>query len=158
MAQLAASAQHGRRKPRAEGAKRCWKAPALSPYGDEKFFHFVVDTIRARFTTLLDFTSKGRAYFSDNFEIEPGALDKLNAPGARELLHELSARIAANPEFTESSVEANLRKLAEERGVKAGVIINASRAALTGQPVGPSVFAVFRCIGRERVINRLAEA
>jgi glutamyl-tRNA synthetase len=71
------------------------------------------------------------------------------------LLHELAEKIAANPEFTEASVEADLRKLAEEKGVKAGLLINASRAALTGQPVGPSAFAVFTCIGRERVIERL---
>jgi glutamyl-tRNA synthetase len=71
------------------------------------------------------------------------------------LLHELADRIAANSEFTEASIEADLRKLAEERGVKAGVLINASRAALTGQPVGPSAFALFVCIGRERVIQRL---
>jgi glutamyl-tRNA synthetase len=129
----------------------------LAPYGDEKFFANVVDTIRARFTTLLDFATKGRAYFSDDFEMEAGALDKLNVPGARELLRELALRIAANGEFTEAGVEAELRKLAAERGVKAGVIINASRAALTGQPVGPSVFHVFTCIGRERVIARLAK-
>ncbi len=109
----------------------------LQPYGDEAFFEHVVDTIRSRFSTLLDFATKGRAYFSDDFEIEEKALEKLNAPGARELLHELAERIAANPEFTEASVEAELRKLAEERGVKAGVLINASRAALTGQAGGP---------------------
>ena len=127
----------------------------LEPYGDGPFFKFVVDTIRTRFSTLLDFASKGRAYFSDDFEIDPKSLEKLDAPGARELLRELAERIAANPEFTEASVEADLRKLAEERGVKAGILINASRAALTGQPVGPSAFAVFLCIGRERVIERL---
>jgi glutamyl-tRNA synthetase len=127
----------------------------LKPYGDDAFFADVVATIRSRFATLLDFPSKGRAYFSDDFEMDPGALAKLDAPGARELLRELAEKLAANPEFTEASVEADLRKLAEERGVKAGVLINASRAALTGQPVGPSVFAVFHCIGRERVIARL---
>ena len=127
----------------------------LSPYGDETFFRFVVDTIRTRFTTLLDFSSKGRAYFANDFEIEKQALEKLNVPGARELLRELAGRIEANPEFTLGSVETDLRKLAEERAVKAGVIINASRAALTGQSVGPSAFAVFMCIGRERVIPRL---
>jgi glutamyl-tRNA synthetase len=127
----------------------------LAPYGDEAFFHHVIETIRARFATLLDFACKGRAYFSDEFPMEKQALDKLDAPGARELLHALADRISANPEFTEASVEAELRKLAEERGVKAGVLINASRAALTGQPVGPSAFAVFTCIGRERVIERL---
>jgi glutamyl-tRNA synthetase len=131
------------------------EAHGLTPYGDDAFFAHVVDTIRSRFSTLLDFSSKGRAYFSDDYPIEPQALEKLNAPGARELLRKLADRIEANPEFTESSVEADLRKLAEESGVKAGLLINASRAALTGQTVGPSAFAVFTCIGRERVIQRL---
>jgi glutamyl-tRNA synthetase len=135
--------------------KKGLEAKGLQPYGDEKFFEHVVDTIRSRFMTLLDFATKGRAYFSDDFEIEPGALEKLNAPRARELLRELAERIAANSEFNEAGVEADLRNLAEERGVKAGLLINASRAALTGQPVGPSAFAVFQCIGRERVIARL---
>ena len=71
------------------------------------------------------------------------------------MMHELADRMAANSEFTEAGVEADLRKLAEERGVKAGLLINASRAALTGQPVGPSAFSVFRCIGRERALERL---
>ena len=118
----------------------------------------IVDTIRSRFMTLLDFATKGRSYFADDFPIEPQSLEKLNAPGARGLLHELAERIAGNPEFTEASVEGELRKLAEERGVKAGLLINASRAALTGQPVGPSAFAVFACLGRSRVIDRLRRA
>ncbi len=135
--------------------KTALAARGLQPYGDEAFFQHVVDTIRSRFSTLLDFASKGRAYFSDDFEIEPGALDKLNVPGARDMLHELANRIEAQGEFSEAIIEAELRKLAGERGVKAGVLINASRAALTGQPVGPSAFAVFQCIGRDRVIARL---
>ncbi len=127
----------------------------LEPYGDAQFFAHVVDTIRSRYSTLLDFPVKGRAYFADDFHIEKQALDKLDIPGARALLHELAERIASNSEFSEASVERDLRKLAEERGVKAGVLINASRAALTGQSVGPSAFAVFICIGRERAIQRL---
>jgi glutamyl-tRNA synthetase len=130
-------------------------ASGLQAPDDEAFFAQVVDTVRSRFMTLADFATKGRAYFSDDFAMEPGALEKLNAPGAREILRELAERIAASEEFSEASVEAELRKLAGERGVKAGLLINASRAALTGQPVGPSAFAVFRCIGRERAIARL---
>ncbi|MBV9611488.1 MAG: glutamate--tRNA ligase [Acidobacteriaceae bacterium] len=135
--------------------RRTLEDHGLAPYGDSAFFLHVVDTIRTRFTTLLDFPTKGRAYFADDFHIEKQALEKLNAPGARELLHELAQRIESTPEFTEAAIERELRKLAEERGVKAGVLINASRAALTGQSVGPSAFAVFICIGRERVIQRL---
>ena len=50
-----------------------------------------------------------------------------------------------------------MRKLADERGVKAGLLINSARAALTGQPVGPSAFAVFVAIGRDRAIERLSK-
>ncbi len=138
--------------------KEALEAHGLKPYGDDKFFAAAVDTLRARYSTLLDFGTKGRAYFADDFEIEPGAQEKLKVPGAQDLLHELSTRLAANAQFTEASVEADLRKLAEERGVKAGVLINASRAALTGQHIGPSVFHVFTAIGRDRVIARLAKA
>ncbi|MDQ2841853.1 MAG: glutamate--tRNA ligase [Acidobacteriota bacterium] len=155
------NSQHLRTMPVVELApivRRVLEDHKLAPYGGEAFFSRVIDTIRSRYSTLLDFPIKGRAYFANDYHIEKQALDKLDAPGARELLRELAARIADNPEFTEESVEAALRKLAEERGVKAGVLINASRAALTGQSVGPSAFAVFVCIGRERVIERLRKA
>jgi glutamyl-tRNA synthetase len=104
--------------------------------------------------TLRDFATRGRAYFSEDFRIEPDALGKLDKPGSRELLRELAGRIAALREFTGHSVEAELRKLAKERGVKAGLLINAARAALTGQSVGPNVFAA---IGRDRAIERLGK-
>ena len=72
-------------------------------------------------------------------------------------MRDLGERLARTDEFTEASVEAELRSLATERGVKAGVIINAARAALTGQSVGPSAFAVFTAVGRERALQRLRE-
>jgi glutamyl-tRNA synthetase len=42
--------------------------------------------------------------------------------------------------------------------VKAGLLINASRTALTGQSVGPSMFEVFDVIGREASARRLRAA
>jgi glutamyl-tRNA synthetase len=131
-------------------------AGLAAPYGEE-WLRQTVDVVRSRFFTLKDFSTRGRAYFSDDFRIEPDALEKLDKPGARELLRELADRLASASEFTEQSVEAELRKLAEERAVKAGLLINAARAALTGQSVGPSAFAVFAAVGRERVIGRLSE-
>jgi glutamyl-tRNA synthetase len=132
-------------------------AAGLSVPSDDEWLRQTVDVIRSRFFTLKDFVTRGRAYFSDDFRIEPDALEKLNKPGARELLRELALRLAARADFNEHTVEAELRKLAEESGVKAGLLINAARAGLTGQPVGPSAFAVFVAIGRDRAIKRLAE-
>jgi len=125
----------------------------ISDEGDR--FLQKIDIMRSRYATLHDFVTKGRAYFSDQFDMQPEALEKLNQPGARELLRELGERLAVSEEFSEAHIEAELRALAAERGVKAGVIINAARAALSGQTVGPSVFHLFTAIGRQRVLNRL---
>jgi len=114
-----------------------------------------IDLLRPRFTTIRDFVEKGRAYFSDEFEIEPKALKNLDKEGARDLLHELAPRLAALAEFNEENVEKEISALAEERGVKAGLITNGARAALTGQSVGPSALAVFVALGQERVVARL---
>jgi glutamyl-tRNA synthetase len=116
------------------------------------------DLLRARFTTLTDFTTRGRAFFADDFNIEPDAMEKLDKPGAREGLGKLADRLDASPEFTEASVEAAVRALAVEMGVKAGLLINGGRAALTGQSVGPSAFHLFTAIGRDRSIARLRRA
>ncbi|HEU0122355.1 MAG TPA: glutamate--tRNA ligase [Bryobacteraceae bacterium] len=152
------NSQHLRSLPVADilpGVTAVLEAAGMTPPADEAHYAAVVDLIRARYTTLLDFGSKGRPYFSDDFVIEPAALEKLEVPGARELLVGLAARLELDPEFTEASVEKNLRELATERGVKAGVLINGSRAALTGQAVGPSAFHLYTAVGRDRAIARL---
>jgi len=130
-----------------------WQDAAGAP--DRASFSRTVDLLRARYSTLRDFSRRGAAYFSDQFPIEPNAAAKLDQPGARELLVELSRRLAETEEFTEESVERQVRALAEQRGVKAGVIINAARAALSGQSVGPSAFSIFAAVGRPRVLQRL---
>lgn len=149
------NSQHLRAWPIGELAalvKPVLETAGLAPNHD---FEHTVDVLRSRYATLNDFAGKGRPYFSDEFEIEPAALAKLDTVPARELLRELAGRIEALPEFSEASVEEAVRALAADRGVKAGVIINGSRAALTGQAAGPSAFAIFACVGRERVIRRL---
>jgi glutamyl-tRNA synthetase len=57
--------------------------------------------------------------------------------------------------FTAETAEATLRKLADEEGVKAALLINGSRTMLTGQAVGPSMFEVFEILGRDRSVERL---
>jgi len=119
-----------------------------------------VDMLRARYVTLRDFIEKGAAYFSDEFEIEEKARTNLDKEGARTLLHELAERFKSYDEdvFNADNVEKEVRGLAAERGVKPGLIINASRAALTGQSVGPSAFLIFTALGLKRVIERLERA
>jgi glutamyl-tRNA synthetase len=119
-----------------------------------------VELIRQRFITLKDFSGQGRAYFADEFEYDPAAVAKnLKKDAAlRELLPRLAGRIEAVEPWTPEAIEKALRDFADEQGVKAGLLINASRTALTGQSVGPSMFEVFDVIGRERSARRLRAA
>jgi glutamyl-tRNA synthetase len=152
------NSQHLRAVPAAELAplvRKVLEANGLQPNEPESAFFQTIEAARSRFATLNDFTERGRCYFSDDYPMAPDALAKLDAPQARELLRELAARIEGLAEFTEQTVEKELRDLATDKGVKAGVLINGSRAALTGQTAGPSAFAVFMAVGRERVIQRL---
>jgi glutamyl-tRNA synthetase len=131
----------------------CWKPEYEAE--QKPWFTQTVDLLRARFGTLRDFQTRAVAYFGDRFDIEPQALKNLDKPEARELLRKLADRLEALPELSEENVEQQVRDFSAENNVKPGLIINASRAALTGQPVGPSAFAIFAVLGRERVLERL---
>jgi glutamyl-tRNA synthetase len=66
--------------------------------------------------------------------------------------------LAGTAPFDLQTSEKCLRDLAAERGVKAGLLINATRVALTGQGVAPSLFEVMVALGRDRVVERLRRA
>ncbi len=114
-----------------------------------------VDAIRSRYTLLGEFRQRGAAFFSDEFPTEDKAVENLEKDNARELLRGLADPLEALADFNHATVEAALRAYAEEKGVKAGLLINGSRAALTGQSVGPSAFEVFDLIGQQKTVHRL---
>jgi len=124
---------------------------------DRDWFVKVVDLIRQRFHTLKDFSGQGRAYFSDDFDFDETAISKnlRKNPGLKELLPALADYLEKTDPFTSETAEAALRRFADERGVKAGLLINGSRTMLTGQAVGPSMFEVFEILGQKRSVERL---
>jgi glutamyl-tRNA synthetase len=127
---------------------------------DERdWFARTVELLRARYRTAVDFAILGRPYFSDDFEYESAAVKK-NRKDERlkELLPGLADQLAALDTFTHDSAEAALRAYCEAQGVKAGLLINASRTALTGQAVGPGMFDIMVALGREKSVERLRRA
>ena len=124
------------------------------------WFGKTVDLLRPRFVTLADFADAGRAYFDDEFDLDPESVDKnlRKEPRLAEWLPELARRFAPLDPFDSATAEAALRAYADEVVVKAGVLINGARTAATGRSVGPSLFHVLECLGRDRVVRRLQDA
>jgi glutamyl-tRNA synthetase len=137
-----------------------WEKAGLNVAGkDTAWLLSTIDLLKPRARSLKDFAGSFRAFFSDEFEPDPAAVEKfLKDGGVRKLLVELSERYAALPEFTEQETERVLRDFAAEKGVKAGALINGARVAVTGQGVAPSLFAVMSALGQARTTARLAAA
>lgn len=134
-----------------------WQKADFKPTRTRDEILAAIDLLKPRARNLKDFAGTFRAYFSDAFEFDPAAVTKfLKDANVRALLGELSQQYAAAEMFTEESTEQVLRSFAEEKGIKAGALINGSRVALTGQAVAPSLFAVMVNLGKECVVQRLA--
>jgi len=127
---------------------------------DRDWFAKTVDLIRARYFTLKDFSTRGRCYFSDEYDFDPDAVKK-NLKKAAELaeyLPDLAHRLETLSEFSNSAIESVFRSFAEEKGIKAGLIINAARTAVSGTSVGPGLFEMLETLGQEKVVQRLIKA
>ena len=136
-----------------------WAKAGFAPQRAREELLATIDLLKPRARNLKDFGGAFKAYFSDDFEFDTAAVTKFFQDDALPgLLTELGSRYEAADEFTAASTEAVLRTFAEERGIKAGVLINGSRVALTGQGVAPSLFAVMAALGKERVVSRLKAA
>jgi glutamyl-tRNA synthetase len=74
------------------------------------------------------------------------------------MLEKLAAALEAAPEWDHDNCEKALRDLAAAEGVKAGLLINATRVAIVGRAVAPPLFETMVVLGRERVVRRIRAA
>jgi len=132
---------------------------SVSASREGEAFKQTVLLLQSRARTLKDFPGAFRAFFTDEFIYDPDAVKKFwKDPALSVLLDALAHRLAATEPFDLAGTETTLRSLAEEKGTKAGLLINATRVALTGQAVAPSLFEVMLVLGRDRVTSRLRSA
>ena len=125
-----------------------------------QWFLDTIELIRGRFHVTTDFVTRGRAYFSNDFPIEPRALQKniLKHPQLKKWLPVLADRLQAIENFTLSETEKVIREMAAEFEIKPGILINGIRTVVTGQLAGPGMFDVLIAIGQRRVVKHLHKA
>ena len=134
-----------------------WAKSGLKPQPtDREWLLSTVNLLKPRARSLKDFAVSFRAFFTDDFQADPAAVEKfLKDASIRSLLAELGGRYALGNGFSEAEAEKLLRDFAAEKNVKAGALINGARVALTGQGVAPSLFAVMVALGKAKTAARL---
>src|SRR6202048_3991659 len=136
-----------------------WKDEWASGAGRE-WFAKTVDLLRPRIRLLPDFATWSRAFFTDEFEIDPAAKAKFwKDPKVPELLAKLAERLAAIPpaEWSHAACEHALRALAEAEGVKAGLLLNDTRVDIVGQAVPPPLFDTMVALGPGGGVRQLRQ-
>ena len=123
---------------------------------EKEWFAHTVDLLRPRTRLLTDFALWARAFFSDIFEYDAAAKEKFwKDERLAAMLGKLADSLAALAEWNHDACEHAVRGIAEAEGVKAGLLINATRVAIVGQAVAPPLFETMLVLGRTRVMNRL---
>lgn len=127
-----------------------------APLGSTESMDAALELLRTRAKKLSDFSGPFRAFFTDDFSYDGPAADKyLSDPRLKELVPVLLEEYKKDDAFTLQSTEEILRRFADGKGVKAGLLINALRVGLTGQGVAPGLFEVMQVLGRRRTLDRM---
>src|SRR3954463_7533300 len=129
-----------------------WKDEWAVGAPGHEWFSKTVDLLRPRIRLLPDFSSWSRAFFADDFTIDPAAKEKFwKDQKVPELLAKPADPLAALPEWNHDACDHTSRAVAEAAGVKAGLLINAIRVAIVGQAVAPPLFDTMVVLGQDRV-------
>jgi glutamyl-tRNA synthetase len=124
---------------------------------DDAAFETLLELLRPRAKRLTDFVEQATPLLRTPAEYEPAAVEKhLSVPGLADHLEALATALRTVEPFSESAAEAALRAVAAERNVKAGALIHATRAAITGRTTSPGLFEVLVLLGRETTLSRIA--
>ncbi len=126
----------------------------------KEWFQKTLDMSRERFYTLNDFTTEGRGWFSDDFDMDAKALKKnvRKHVGLKEWLPELATQLETVQDFSADSCKEIVKAFCSEKDIKMGIPMNGARAVLLGQIKGPSMFDVFAHLGKDTVVRRLKDA
>ena len=135
-----------------------WQDVCVS--GGKEWFSSLIRLIRPRFRSMRDLAHEIGVYAVDAVSsYESKAVDKfLKDPSLANYLLELASRLENLDTFDLEQTESVLRTLADELGIKAGLLINASRVSLTGKGVAPGIFDVMVALGAAKTVARLRQS
>jgi glutamyl-tRNA synthetase len=119
----------------------------------------VLELYKVRIKTLREFGELADFFFRDDFARDAEGQKKyLESGDGRARLRELAERLETIADFRPGAIEAVVRDLAAQRGVKAADYIHPARVAISGKTKGAGLFETMEILGKDRVIRRLKDA
>lgn len=117
-----------------------------------------LDTVREKIKTFKDVAAFSAFYFSELTDYDEKGAAKAFVPENREPLEKLKQALDALSSFDPLAIESTVKSTASELGIKPGKLIQPTRIACTGSPVGPSLWHLMNVLGKDKVRERLSAA
>ena len=119
----------------------------------------VIELVKPRAKTLIDFVSNSLFYFSNPEEYEQKGVEKFFLkPEVSGHLDDLSELLSDENKYELNTLEQIIRGYAADKDLGAGKIIHPLRLALTGKTTSPGIFEVIRVLGKATVQHRIKNA
>lgn len=113
--------------------------------------------LKPRAANLLELASGAEFLFRTRpLELDADAQPLLEG-AARAILAQVHAALDAAQSWDNETLEAAVRTVAEDAGVKLGQVAQPLRAALTGKRTSPGIFDVLLLLGRDESLGRIAD-
>jgi glutamyl-tRNA synthetase len=120
----------------------------------------IMPLVQERARTLAEVAELTGFFFADELGYEPGLLivKKMDRESAVRALEAAAQRLEPVESFDHESLEAVLRPLAGELGLKTGQLFGTLRVAVTGRTVAPPLFETMSVLGKKRCLARIKAA
>jgi glutamyl-tRNA synthetase len=127
---------------------------------DVAYVRRIMPLVQERTKKLTDVPDLTRFFFIEdlNYDIRTVIAKNMTREKTIEALDVSSRKLKEMSSFDEASLEALLRPLAEQLGLKAGQLFSVIRTAVTGETATPPLFQTMLVLGRERCLKRIDEA
>ncbi|OGN94718.1 MAG: glutamate--tRNA ligase [Chloroflexi bacterium RBG_13_51_18] len=127
---------------------------------DVDYVRQVMPLIQERAKKLAEIPELTKFFFTEELNYDPALLiaKNMTAESTLKTLEVASQRIQPLSSFNEEVLEALLRPLAEELGIKAGQLFSPLRTAVSGETATPPLFEMMEVLGKGRCLKRIDEA
>ncbi len=117
-----------------------------------------LDTCKGKFKLFGELPAYAGFYFKEEIQYDPEAAKRDFVPENRPRLQNLRDVFAALEPFEPDPIGNALKAVAQEFGVKTGVLVHPTRLACCGATAGPSLYHLLAILGKQKVLERLDQA
>jgi glutamyl-tRNA synthetase len=117
-----------------------------------------LETCKGKFKLFGELPAYAGFYFKEEVDYDPAAAQKDLTSENKPRLARLREELAKLEPFDADPIGVTLKAVAQELGVKAGVLVHPTRLACCGNTAGPSLYHLLAILGKERALQRIDRA